>query len=34
MLQLSLWKRTLVLLICLAALVLAAPNLFYAQGTW
>ena len=29
MLQFSLWKRALVILICLAAVVFSAPNLFY-----
>lgn len=29
MLQISLWKRALIVLACLAAVVLAAPNLFY-----
>lgn len=29
MLQISLWKRTLILLVCLCAVVFAAPNLFY-----
>ncbi|PTV97001.1 preprotein translocase subunit SecD [Rhodobacter aestuarii] len=29
MLQISLWKRLVILLLCLAALVSAAPNLFY-----
>ncbi|WP_370204619.1 protein translocase subunit SecD [Pararhodobacter marinus] len=29
MLQLSLWKRALIVLICLGAVVFAAPNLFY-----
>ncbi|MBZ4022900.1 protein translocase subunit SecD [Rhodobacter sp. TJ_12] len=29
MLQISLWKRVVILLLCLAALVSAAPNLFY-----
>ncbi|SOC11642.1 protein translocase subunit SecD [Rhodobacter maris] len=31
MLQISLWKRAVILALCLAALVLAAPNLFYSR---
>ncbi|PYF13109.1 preprotein translocase subunit SecD [Rhodobacter viridis] len=31
MLQISLWKRLVILGLCLAALVTAAPNLFYAR---
>ncbi|WP_127105566.1 protein translocase subunit SecD [Pararhodobacter zhoushanensis] len=31
MLQVSLWKRALIILICLGAAVFAAPNLFYDQ---